>query len=135
MAGDTFGNLFRITNWGESHGKAIGIIIEGCPPNISLKEEDIQADLNRRKPGQSKITTNRKEPDKVEILSGISNEKTTGTPISLIIHNEDQRSKDYQEMEDIFRPSHADYGYLVKYGIREVKGGGRSSARNYSKYR
>ena len=124
-----FGKLFSFTTWGESHGPAIGCVIDGCPSNIALSEADIQIDLDRRKPGQSKFTTQRQEDDKVEILSGIFEGKTTGTPISLIIHNSDQRSKDYGEIKDKFRPSHADYTYMQKYGIRDYRGGGRSSAR------
>ena len=129
MAGDSFGQLFRIHNWGESHGKGIGIIVEGCPPNFPLKEKDIQKDLDRRRPGQSFITTQRNERDKVEILSGTTFGKTTGTPIMLVIYNQDHRSKDYTHLKKLFRPSHADYTYEKKYGIREVAGGGRSSAR------
>ncbi len=129
MSFNTFGKLFRFTTWGESHGPAIGCIIDGCPPLIDLKEQDIQKDLDRRKPGQSKFTTQRKESDKVKILSGVFNGKTTGTPISLLINNEDMRSKDYGEIKDKFRPGHADYTYFKKYGIRDYRGGGRSSAR------
>jgi chorismate synthase len=129
MSFNTFGKLFRFTTWGESHGPAIGCIIDGCPPLISLKEQDIQVELNKRKPGQSKFTTQRKESDKVEILSGVFEGKTTGTPISLIIHNEDVRSKDYRNIKDKFRPGHADFTYFKKYGIRDYRGGGRSSAR------
>jgi chorismate synthase len=126
---NSFGQTFRFTTWGESHGKAIGCVIDGCPALIDLCEEDIQVELDRRKPGQSKYTTQRQEGDKVEILSGVFEGKTTGTPISLIIHNEDQRSHDYSEIKDKFRPSHADYTYFKKYGIRDYRGGGRSSAR------
>ncbi len=129
MAGDTFGQLFRVTNWGESHGKAIGCIVEGCPPGLILTEEDIQPALDRRRPGQSHIVTQRKEEDLVEILSGTIDGKTTGTPISLLIKNKDQRSKDYSEMAALYRPSHADFTYQQKYGLRDVAGGGRSSAR------
>jgi chorismate synthase len=129
MSFNTFGKLFRFTTWGESHGPAIGCIIDGCPPLITLNEEDIQKELNKRKPGQSKFTTQRKESDKVEILSGVFEGKTTGTPISLIIYNEDMRSKDYGNIKDKFRPGHADYTYFKKYGIRDYRGGGRSSAR------
>ncbi len=129
MSFNTFGKIFRFTTWGESHGPAIGCVIDGCPPLISLKEQDIQEDLNRRKPGQSKFTTQRKESDKVEILSGTFEGKTTGTPISLIIYNEDMRSKDYKNIKNKFRPGHADYTYFKKYGIRDYRGGGRSSAR------
>lgn len=129
MAGNTFGQLFRITTFGESHGKAIGVIIDGCPPNIDIDLEFIQGELDKRKPGQSKITTQRKESDTVQILSGVFEGKSTGTPLALNIPNEDQRSKDYDHNKDIFRPSHADYTYQSKYGIRDHRGGGRSSAR------
>lgn len=126
---NSFGQKFRFTTWGESHGKAIGCVVDGCPALIDLNEEDIQVELDRRKPGQSKYTTQRQEGDKVAILSGVFEGKTTGTPISLIIYNEDQRSHDYSEIKDKFRPSHADYTYFKKYGIRDYRGGGRSSAR------
>jgi len=129
MSFNTFGKLFRFTTWGESHGPAIGCIVDGCPPNINLKEQDIQVELDKRKPGQSKFTTQRKEDDKVQILSGVFEGKTTGTPISLIIFNKDMRSKDYGNIKDKFRPGHADYTYFKKYGIRDYRGGGRSSAR------
>jgi chorismate synthase len=129
MSFNTFGKLFRFTTWGESHGTAIGCIIDGCPPNINLKEQDIQIELDKRKPGQSKFTTQRKEDDKVQILSGVFEGKTTGTPISLIIHNKDMRSKDYGDIKNKFRPGHADFTYFKKYGIRDYRGGGRSSAR------
>ena len=129
MSFNTFGKLFRFTTWGESHGSAIGCIVDGCPPNINLNEQDIQIELDKRKPGQSKFTTQRKEDDKVEILSGIFEGKTTGTPISLIIYNKDVRSKDYGNIKDKFRPGHADFTYFKKYGIRDYRGGGRSSAR------
>jgi len=129
MSFNTFGKLFRFTTWGESHGPAIGCIVDGCPPNISLKEQDIQFELDKRKPGQSKFTTQRKEDDKVQILSGVFENKTTGTPISLIIYNQDMRSKDYENIKDKFRPGHADFTYFKKYGIRDYRGGGRSSAR------
>jgi len=129
MSFNTFGKLFRFTTWGESHGPAIGCIVDGCPPNINLREQDIQIELDKRKPGQSKFTTQRKEDDKVQILSGTFEGKTTGTPISLIIHNKDMRSKDYGNIKDKFRPGHADYTYFKKYGIRDYRGGGRSSAR------
>ena len=129
MSFNTFGKLFRFSTWGESHGPAIGCIVDGCPPNIKLKEKDIQIELDKRKPGQSKFTTQRKESDKVQILSGVFEGKTTGTPISLIIYNEDMRTKDYQNIKDKFRPGHADYTYFKKYGIRDYRGGGRSSAR------
>ncbi len=126
---NTFGNLFRFTTWGESHGPAIGCVVDGCPSLIPLTEADIQPWLDKRKPGQSKFTTQRREPDTVKILSGVFEGKTTGTPISLIIENEDQKSKDYGEIKDSYRPSHADYTYDAKYGIRDYRGGGRSSAR------
>ncbi len=126
---NTFGNLFRITSFGESHGKAIGVIIDNCPPNIELSERDVQTELDRRRPGQSHITTPRDEKDQCEILSGIFEGKTTGTPIAVIVWNKNQESKDYSNIKDIFRPSHADLGYQQKYGIRDYRGGGRSSAR------
>jgi chorismate synthase len=129
MSFNTFGKLFRFSTWGESHGPAIGCIVDGCPPNIRLKEQDIQVELDKRKPGQSKFTTQRKEDDKVQILSGVFEGKTTGTPISLIIYNQDMRSKDYGSIKDKFRPGHADFTYFKKYGIRDYRGGGRSSAR------
>jgi chorismate synthase len=124
-----FGKLFRITTFGESHGRAVGVIIEGCPAGLPIDEEAIQEELDRRKPGQSKITTQRKEEDRMEILSGVFEGKATGTPIAMMVRNEDQRSKDYSHIADKFRPSHADYTYHVKYGIRDYRGGGRSSAR------
>ncbi|GHE30791.1 chorismate synthase [Sphingobacterium griseoflavum] len=129
MAGNSFGHLFKITTFGESHGKAIGVIIDGCPPNIDIDEEFIQSELDKRKPGQSKITTQRKESDVAQILSGVFEGKSTGTPIAILIPNEDQRSKDYSHISDKYRPSHADYTYQKKYGIRDFRGGGRSSAR------
>ncbi|MDA9664047.1 chorismate synthase [Candidatus Pelagibacter sp.] len=129
MSFNTFGKQFRFTTWGESHGPALGCVVDGCPPNIKLKEQDIQVELDRRKPGQSKFTTQRKEDDKVKILSGVFEGKTTGTPISLIIYNQDMRSKDYGNIKDKFRPGHADFTYFKKYGIRDYRGGGRSSAR------
>lgn len=129
MAGNTFGQNFTVTTFGESHGPALGAIIDGCPPGIMLTAQDIQVELDRRKPGQSKFTTQRKEPDEVEILSGVFEGKTTGTPIGLVIKNQDQRSKDYGDIKNLFRPGHADYTYLKKYGIRDHRGGGRSSAR------
>ncbi len=129
MAGDSIGKIFKVTNWGESHGQALGVVIEGCPPKIKIDPKTIQEDLDRRRPGQSDITTPRKEKDKVEILSGIIDEKSTGAPISLIIYNEDKKSKDYRKLKEVFRPSHADYTYFMKYGIRDPYGGGRSSAR------
>ncbi len=129
MSFNTFGKFFRFTTWGESHGPALGCVVDGCPPNIPLKESDIQGELNRRKPGQSKFVTQRKESDTVHILSGVFEGKTTGTPISLIIYNEDQKSKDYSDIKNKFRPGHADFTYFKKYGIRDYRGGGRSSAR------
>ena len=129
MSGNTFGKLFRVTTYGESHGKALGCIIDGCPPQLELSPEDIQSELNRRKPGQSDVTTQRKEDDIVEILSGVFEGKTLGTPISLIIYNQDERSKDYSNIKDVFRPNHADITYQGKYGHRDYRGGGRSSAR------
>lgn len=125
----TYGKLFRITTWGESHGDGVGVVIDGCPPRIPLSIEDIQPALTRRRPGQSKISTQRKEADEVEILSGVFEGMTLGTPISLVVWNRDQRSKDYGHMQTTYRPSHADYTYQAKYGIRNWKGGGRSSAR------
>ncbi|MFI5453531.1 chorismate synthase [Pedobacter sp. UC225_61] len=129
MAGNSFGKLFKITTFGESHGVAIGVIIDGCPAGLTIDLDFIQSELDKRKPGQSKITTQRKESDVVQILSGTFEGKSTGTPISLLIPNEDQRSKDYGHNVDIYRPSHADYTYDAKYGIRDHRGGGRSSAR------
>jgi chorismate synthase len=126
---NSFGNLFRFTTWGESHGKAIGCVVDGCPAGIALSEDDIQPFLDKRRPGQSKMTTQRQEADQVEILSGVFEGKTTGTPISLIIHNTDQKSKDYGEIKNTYRPGHADFTYDQKYGIRDYRGGGRSSAR------
>jgi chorismate synthase len=129
MAGNSFGKAFKITTFGESHGVAIGVIIDGCPAGLAVDIDFIQAELDKRRPGQSKITTQRKESDTVQILSGVFEGKSTGTPISLLIPNEDQRSKDYGHNIDVYRPSHADYTYDVKYGIRDHRGGGRSSAR------
>ena len=129
MSSNSIGKNFTFTTWGESHGKAIGCVIDGVPSRINLEENDIQPFLNKRKPGQSKYTTQRKEDDKVEILSGVFEGMTTGHPVSLIIHNSDQRSKDYSDIKDKFRPGHADYTYWKKYGIRDYRGGGRSSAR------
>ena len=134
MSFNTFGQLFRVTTWGESHGPAIGCVVDGCPPGIPITAEEIQTYLDRRRPGQSRYTTQRREPDKVEILSGVfqddeGRQVTTGTPISLVIHNVDQRSKDYGDIKEKFRPGHADYPYYEKYGIRDYRGGGRSSAR------
>jgi chorismate synthase len=129
MSGNTFGHLFAVTNFGESHGPAIGCVIDGCPPGMSLSEADIQPDLDRRRPGTSKFVTQRNEPDAVEIISGVYEGKTTGTPICLLIKNTDQRSKDYSEIARTFRPGHADFTYMQKYGLRDPRGGGRSSAR------
>lgn len=129
MAGSSFGELFRFTTWGESHGPAIGVVVDGVPSRLPLAAEDIQRWLDRRKPGQSKFTTQRREPDRVEILSGVFEGVTTGTPVSLLIRNEDQRSKDYGDIKDLYRPGHADYTYEAKYGLRDHRGGGRSSAR------
>ena len=129
MSGNTFGKLFAVTNFGESHGPAIGCVIDGCPPGMRLCEADIQIDLDRRRPGTSKFVTQRNEPDAVEILSGVYEGKTTGTPICLLIKNTDQRSKDYGNILATFRPGHADYTYFQKYGLRDPRGGGRSSAR------
>jgi len=129
MSFNTFGKIFRFTTWGESHGPAIGCVVDGCPPNIPLNEKDVQKDLNRRRPGKSKFTSQRKESDKVQILSGLFEGKTTGTPISMIIYNKDARSRDYETIKDKFRPGHADYTYFKKYGIRDYRGGGRQSAR------
>ncbi len=129
MAGSTFGNIFKITTWGESHGTAIGVVIDGCPSGLPLSEEDIQIYLNRRKPGQSKFTTKRNESDHAQILSGTFEGKTTGTPISIIIYNQDQRSRDYGKIKDCYRPGHADYTFDAKYGFRDYRGGGRSSGR------
>ena len=129
MSFNTFGKIFRFTTWGESHGPAIGCVVDGCPPNIKLSIDEIQKELNKRKPGQSKFTTQRKEDDKVEILSGMFEGRTTGTPISMIIYNKDMRSRDYGNIKNKFRPGHADFTYFKKYGIRDYRGGGRQSAR------
>jgi chorismate synthase len=129
MAGSSFGTLFRFTSWGESHGPAIGCVVDGAPPRIPLKEEEIQVWLDKRRPGQSRFVTQRQEPDTVKILSGVFEGVTTGTPIALHIDNVDQRSRDYSEIKDKFRPSHADYTYFKKYGVRDYRGGGRQSAR------
>ena len=129
MSGSTLGTLFAVTTFGESHGPAIGCVVDGCPPGMTLSEADIQIDLDRRKPGTSRHVTQRHEGDKVEILSGVFEGKTTGTPIALLIRNEDKRSKDYSNIAESFRPGHADYTYLQKYGVRDYRGGGRSSAR------
>ena len=129
MSGNTIGKLFTVTSFGESHGPAIGAIVDGCPPGLSLSESDLQVDLDRRRPGTSRHTTQRREPDAVKILSGVFEGKTTGTPIGLLIENVDQRSKDYGNIAEQFRPAHADYAYHMKYGFRDYRGGGRSSAR------
>lgn len=129
MAGDSLGKIFKVTNWGESHGPAIGCVVEGCPPGMDLREADIQPFLDKRRPGQSNLVTQRQEADQVRILSGVVEGKTTGTAISLMIENSNQRSKDYSEFAKLYRPSHADFTYQQKYGIRDVSGGGRSSAR------
>lgn len=129
MSGNTFGKLFTVTSFGESHGLGLGAIIDGCPPGLEISEEDLQIDLDRRRPGTSRYTTARREPDKVKIMSGVFEGKTTGTPIGLVIENTDQRSKDYGNIAQSFRPGHADYTYWQKYGLRDYRGGGRSSAR------
>src|SRR3954465_11315933 len=129
MAGNSFGTLFRFTSWGESHGPAIGVVVDGVPPRIPLAEADIQQWPDKRRPGQSRYTTQRREPDEVKIMSGVFEGQTTGTPIQLLIENVDQRSKDYRNIAHRFRPGHADYTYWKKYGIRDYRGGGRSSAR------
>ena len=129
MSGNTFGTLFCVTSFGESHGPAIGCVVDGCPPGLALVEADIQRELDRRKPGTSRHVTQRRESDSVEILSGVFEGATTGTPIALLIRNEDARSRDYANIADTFRPGHADYTYWHKYGIRDYRGGGRQSAR------
>lgn len=129
MSGNSIGRIFTVTTFGESHGRALGCVVDGCPPGMELSEADIQTDLNRRRPGRNRHTTQRDEPDQVKILSGIFENKTTGTPIGLLVENMDQRSKDYGDIKDKFRPGHADYTYQQKYGIRDYRGGGRSSAR------
>jgi len=129
MAGNTLGELFRVTTAGESHGPALVCIVDGCPPGLALSEADIQQDLERRRPGRSKFTTPRREPDKVKILSGVFEGQTTGTPIAMVIENTDVRSQDYSQIAATFRPAHADYTYLQKYGIRDYRVGGRASAR------
>src|SRR5438045_1485433 len=129
MSGNTIGRLFAVTSFGESHGPAIGCVVDGCPPALPLVEADLQRDLDRRRPGTSRHVSQRREPDTVEILSGVFEGKTTGTPIALLIRNEDARSKDYSNIADTFRPGHADYTYWQKYGIRDYRGGGRQSAR------
>src|ERR1700752_4558277 len=129
MSGSPLGTLFRVTNFGESHGPAIGCVVDGCPPGMELSEADIQKELDRRKTGTSRHVTQRREPDTVEILSGVFEGRTTGTPIALLSRNQDQRSKDYGNIAETFRPGHADYTYWQKYGIRDYRGGGRSSSR------
>src|SRR5512132_737524 len=129
MSGNTIGTLFTVTSFGESHGPAIGCVVDGCPPGVALAEPDIQAERDRRKPGTSRHVTQRREPDAVEILSGVFEGRTTGTPIALLIRNVDARSKDYANIAETFRPGHADYAYWQKYGIRDYRGGGRQSAR------
>src|SRR5687768_18590881 len=129
MSGSTLGKLFTVTSFGESHGPAIGCVVDGCPPGMALSETDIQPELDRRKPGTSRHVTQRREEDVVEILSGVFEGRTTGTPIGLLIRNVDAKSKDYSKIKDMFRPGHADYTYLQKYGIRDYRGGGRQSAR------
>ncbi len=129
MAGNSFGDIFRISTWGESHGPAIGVVIDGCPAGIEITKEDIQKELNRRSPGQSSVTTSRKEPDEAQILSGLFRGKTTGLPISILVKNQDVDSSKYEKIKHLFRPGHADFTYLAKYGIRDYRGGGRSSAR------
>jgi len=129
VAGNTFGKIFTVTSFGESHGAALGCVVDGCPPGLELRETDLQADVDRRRPGTSKFTTQRRESDTVRILSGVFEGSTTGTPIGLLVENEDQRSRDYEKIKDRFRPGHADYTYQQKYGVRDYRGGGRSSAR------
>ena len=129
MSGSTLGNIFKITTWGESHGKGLGVVVDGCPAGLELCEADIQKFLNRRKPSQSKFTTPRKEDDSVEILSGVFEGRTTGTPISMLVWNTNQKSKDYSEIASYYRPGHADFGFDEKYGFRDYRGGGRSSGR------
>lgn len=129
MAGSTYGTIFRVTTWGESHGKGIGVVVDGCPAGLTLSEELIQPFLDRRKPGQSRFTTKRAESDSVSILSGVFEGKTTGTPISMVVFNQDQHSKDYSNIAELYRPGHADYGFDTKYGFRDYRGGGRSSGR------
>ncbi len=129
MSGNSIGRLFVVTSFGESHGPAIGCVVDGCPPGLEISEEEIQAELDLRKPGTSKYVTQRQEPDTVEILSGVFEGKTTGTPIGLLIRNQDQRSRDYEKIKSVFRPNHADYEYIQKYGLRDYRGGGRASAR------
>ena len=131
MSINTFGHLFRVTTWGESHGPALGATVDGCPPGVQVDEATLQEWLDKRKPGQNKYTTQRREPDCVRILSGVFQGQTTGTPVQLMIENTDQRSKDYGDIAEKFRPGHADITYYQKYGIRDYRGGGRSSARTY----
>ena len=132
MSGSSFGNIFKITTWGESHGKGLGVVIDGCPAGINITEEDIQKDMDKRKPGSNKYGTKRQEGDKIQIMSGVFEGKTTGTPISLVLFNEDQRSKDYSNIMNVYRPGHADLGFEYKYGFRDYRGGGRSSGRETS---
>ena len=129
MSGSTFGKLFKITTWGESHGDGVGVVVEGCPAGLALRESDIQKDLDRRRPGQSKVATTRKEGDKIQIMSGVFKGKTTGTPISMLVNNQDADSSKYELIKHLYRPGHADYTYDMKYGFRDYRGGGRSSAR------
>jgi chorismate synthase len=129
VAGNSFGQAFTVTTFGESHGLALGAVVDGCPPGLALTEADLQVDLDRRRPGQSKFTSQRKEPDQVRILSGVFEGRTTGTPIGLLIENVDQKSKDYDDLKDLYRPAHADFTYDAKYGFRDYRGGGRASAR------
>ncbi|MGV8175784.1 MAG: chorismate synthase, partial [Methanothrix sp.] len=128
MSGNTFGRIFRITTWGESHGRAVGVVVDGCPAGLALSKEDIQKELDRRKPGQSRASTARKEEDSVEILSGLFQDRTTGTPISMLVWNKDADSSAYDKIQNTPRPGHADYTYQMKYGIRDHRGGGRASA-------
>src|ERR1700728_1444230 len=129
VAGNAFGRIFAVTSLAESHGPALGCVVDGCPPGLALSEADLQVDVDRRRPGTSQYTSQRREPDTVRILSGVFEGKTTGTPIALLVENEDQRSRDYEKIKDRFRPGHADYTYQQKYGVRDYRGGGRSSAR------
>ena len=129
MSGNSFGNFFRITTFGESHGKAIGVVVDGVTPGVSISEKDIQRELDRRKPGQSEVTTSRRESDRVHIISGVFNGKTTGTPVAMILYNSDIRPKDYEEIRELFRPGHADFTFYKKYGLRDYRGGGRASGR------
>ena len=129
MSGNSFGEMFKVSTFGESHGPALGCVIDGCPPGLEISEDEIQAELDRRKPGTSKFATQRRESDSIKILSGVFEGRTTGTSIGLLVDNENQRSKDYAEIKDKYRPSHADYTYEKKYGVRDYRGGGRASAR------